>query len=96
MESLFDSKSISSLISNLGFPIVVCLYLFYYIRQQGKTLEKINGVLIHMSTQITSVLSAAIMYKNEDKVAGDLFAQQAISTGNHVANNHSDKETGGE
>lgn len=55
-----DASTITSVISNLGFPIAVCIYMFYVNQKQseqhkeevGKMTEAVNELKIAITTLI--------------------------------------------
>lgn len=67
-----DVEAITSLISTLGFPIVVCIALFWYVNKQTEShKEEINGLreTINENTNILTQLKEliSIMMQKETK-----------------------------
>lgn len=63
-----DATTIIELITSLGFPIVVCCFLFYYIVKQGdhnhKTIKEL-GETIQGNTKVLAELYVLIKEKGQ-------------------------------
>lgn len=79
-------QEMQNLIGSMGFPIVMCLLLFYYISTTNKQLENLINA-VHLELEHNTAILNNLQFIIKDFVGGKDVSQK--STGNDRGNDSS-------
>ncbi len=80
-----DPLGITSIITDVGYPIALSIYLIYVLNSQlgfvAKKLDDMQGILRDISVQTAYILNSNLAYKSGNLELGDAFSEQAMKIG---------------
>ena len=80
-----DPGAIVPMITDVGYPIALSVYLLYVLRSQlgfvGRKLDEMQAILRDISVQTAYILNSNLAYKSGNLQSGDAFSEQASKIG---------------